>query len=507
MDLNLAMRYVMVQSQKEASGNSVKAEHLFLGLLTLSKKNALDLASDAQMQSRITSDMQGVKNLFESRRIPIDETGEKLRFLLNADPSQAETEASNLLLQAMDTCKQQGITEVTASVVLEQILKSPTTLIGKVLASPADVKQQGNQTIYDPKEEPKKAETVIQKPEPKPAPKPEPKPAPKQEPKPSPPPKPAPNEPIIFELPKPEDVKNQQQNPQKPQKPYHAPKEKKYTRISGIKIRGGVFWAFTKYLFWVTLIPFAILALMEYQWHLVTVPSSNKFLFGLPYSITFMWFFLVIYGVISLIGRRLQAFAEFLYFLTNLGLWYVVINLNLYVNHKEVFTKWELVSAWFMVLFFLFYSLYRLNYYKNASTGNSQSLNSSMLRISGTPAFIFFIYLLRMLIIPILVWSIISIFNLSVNSFWKAFFYIYGFFCAWDIIRMAIQCNALRRYKDVVNDFWFLQHIFLFLPELGLFLMWYFGWFPMRSWVIWVYCIYGLFWLSITGSLLMNKGK
>jgi ATP-dependent Clp protease ATP-binding subunit ClpA len=184
MDLNLAMRYVMVQAQREAAGNSVKADHLFLGLLTLGKKNASDITPDAQVQSRISGDMQNVKNLFETHHISMDDTGEKLRFLLNVDPSQAETDASNLLLQAMDTCKQQGKTEVAASVVLELILKSPTTLIGKVLASPPVDKPQGIQKIFQiTGESPKKAETVFQKnesvmPEPKPIPEPKPKPEP-----------------------------------------------------------------------------------------------------------------------------------------------------------------------------------------------------------------------------------------------------------------------------------------------------------------------------------------
>jgi hypothetical protein len=36
------------------------------------------------------------------------------------------------------------------------------------------------------------------------------------------------------------------------------------------------------------------------------------------------------------------------------------------------------------------------------------------------------------------------------------------------------------------------------LPGLALYLHWLFQWFPMRTWVIVLYGIYGLFWLILS---------
>lgn len=510
MDLNLAMRYVMVQAKKEVAGNSVRADHLFLGILMLSKKNASNLTPDVHLQSRIETDLRAVKGLLEKKHIQVEDVSEKLRFLLNNNPHQAGMDSSDLLLRAMDICKQRGKMEVTAAIMLELILNSPTALVGKALALSSGNSLPGDETAFQMTGASQNDETVLPergkfKPEQKPKPKPEPEADDD-------------NEVIFFDIPKPDDeVRPAPQKPPVPRKPQQSPKEKRRTRINGYNLSGGVVWAAIKYFFWSLAVPVAILMIMEYKWHLLSDPPSNKFLMGLPYSVMLVCAFLVLYGIVSLIKHRFQAFATFLYFPVNITLLCMAMAVNMWVQKKEALTTLDLVCVWICVFGLLIFSLSKLYQLKNVSSGKSHQMNSMMLRLGGTPSIIFFTYLLRLMFIPLLACGIVSIFHLSVNTTWKAIFSIYGFILAWDVIRMIFQCNMLRfskqsswnkeRKKYQTWNFLLVQHQLMFLPELGLLLMWYFNWFPMKTWVIWVYCIYGLIWLSASGLTLLSKEK
>ena len=60
--------------------------------------------------------------------------------------------------------------------------------------------------------------------------------------------------------------------------------------------------------------------------------------------------------------------------------------------------------------------------------------------------------------------------------------------------------------SNKVRHFCYKQCQYLFLPLVGLLLMWYFDWLPMKPWVIWAYCIYGVFiWLFRTARLLLRR--
>ena len=256
---------------------------------------------------------------------------------------------------------------------------------------------------------------------------------------------------------------------------------------------------------------------MEYQWQVISVTPSNRYAAAIPYIIFLFMGLLFAYGIVSLIKRRFQAFAEFLYFVVNALFLMSCMVINMHLYQKEELSVLDKIALWVVVFFVLYYAIHRLRLLKNVLSGNSFQMNSAMLRLGGTPSIIFFTYLLRSFILPLLACSIVSIFNLSVSPAWNAVFSIYGFIWVWDVIRMMFQCNSLRfnkqpyskkeRRKKWINSFCLTQHSMLFLPEFGLFLMWYFDWFPMKKWLIWLFCIYGLIWLMSTGISLIIKEK
>jgi hypothetical protein len=125
--------------------------------------------------------------------------------------------------------------------------------------------------------------------------------------------------------------------------------------------------------------------------------------------------------------------------------------------------------------------------------------------VEGTPGMIFFRFLTKELIFPLVVFAVFWIFRIGVPAWAKNVFHIYAFFWVWNVIMIMWNCLALR-YKNsrrrhrgqVLVRFLGSQHIFLLLPGLTLYLHWLFQWFPIHTWVIVLFCIYGLFWLIMS---------
>jgi hypothetical protein len=320
------------------------------------------------------------------------------------------------------------------------------------------------------------------------------------------------NKPVFFDIPK---AGAGHQKVQSPQNPFKPQKIKRSTKINGFTLNGGVVWTAIKYFFWSIAITATILILMEYQWNLLSDTPSSKIISKLPLMVLLTGMIFITYGIVSLVRRRFKAFAEFLLFLVNIALLCFVIKSRMMVENVEILSTLDRVSYCIIAFCALFLSFFRLSVLKNVSTRESYQMNSAMLRLGGTPSVIFFTYLLRTMTLPLIVASVIWVFGLSISPTWKAVFSIYGAILAWDVIRMMVYCNLIRYKKDSFLSeerkkyyswsFWLLHIYLLFLPGLGLFLMWYFDWLPMKTWLIWVYVIYGLFWLWMAGGLLLAK--
>jgi len=143
--------------------------------------------------------------------------------------------------------------------------------------------------------------------------------------------------------------------------------------------------------------------------------------------------------------------------------------------------------------------------------GSSIRMNSELSGSKGAPAPVAFSCGLCLLFFPLLIFGIFSLFGLVVNVIWKAVFSIFGLLWAWGLVFIAFRMNMLRfdnntRPYQVLN-FWCKQWFLLFIPALGLFVMWFFDWFPMKTWAIWLFGIYGLYWLIETVKILFPRKR
>ncbi|MDR1601559.1 MAG: hypothetical protein LBS42_03925 [Tannerella sp.] len=304
-------------------------------------------------------------------------------------------------------------------------------------------------------------------------------------------------------------VFEQKASGQKPPAPKPAgkrqPAPKRRTTINGLTFRGGTAWAAVKYFFWTTIIPVALFALLEYRWHVVSDPAAvGKFVRSLPYSLVMFWFFCTSYGIASLVKRRMPAFGVFITFLANMWLFYIYKNTYMIVQEKTALSLLDSISFWVLAFGILFYAMFKIQQLKAMNPGGH--LASTMFRLNGSPGVMYWTYFFRSLLLPLIAVCIIDLGNLSVNSVWHAIFSIYGFFWAYDNIRMMLLCNTRRLNRSKMSRFWHSQHLILFLPELALFLIWYFDWLPMPRWVSGTLIVYGFFWLlSALGMLTMKE--
>ena len=330
-----------------------------------------------------------------------------------------------------------------------------------------------------------------------------------------------PEEPVFFDIPKPGAARQKGQPPQyQPNDPFlqRADKPGKqvvHTKINRITFRGGMLWAAVRYFFWGLLIPSAMLIFMEYQWSLLSEPPANKFVMALPYVVILLTMLFLGDGIISIIANRFTAFAVFLDFFIKAGVVALFFRFGMIVFRLETLPTSARVWACILVLYVLIVRLRHTAKFKNA--GGSQ-MNSVMLRLKGAPGMIFFAYLLRSMVIPLLAASIVWIFGLSINPAWRAIFYIYGFLWAYEAVRVTLKCLEMKLCSSEANTpLWivriilllYMEVMLLFLPIFGWFLMWYFHWLPMPTWTIWLYSIYGFFvlWyhLGFLSSMLRNK--
>jgi hypothetical protein len=396
MDLSTAMRFCITQAQKEAAGNEVKTEHLFLGLLEL----------DRPQQQRLPEDeVRAVKKILAKYGVHSGRDGDKLRELLRTERQSAEGDIPSLLADVIVVCQQQGKAEVSAASMLELILQSPTALIRRAV--------------------------------------------------------------------------------------------RRRTKIYGITFRGGPLWAAIQYFFIALLIPLGLLAFIEFQWQAMSSPQvTGTLLVILPWLILCWGAWFSCFGIVSLVRMRYRALACFLSFVSCVALVALAVRASLIVPDYETVTMPTRIFACVFTLGALIVSLLQLS---QISSSRSEVLNTSVLKLHGTPGVLFFSYLLRIMILPIIVAGIFWIFSLPVNSVWKAIFSIYGFLLLYEAVYTTLKCLKIKfilymprssHRAAFVVIFLQLQCRLWFLPLAGWFLMWYFGWFPMAAWLHWMYGIY-----------------
>ncbi|MEG3067041.1 MAG: AAA family ATPase [Syntrophaceticus schinkii] len=154
MELNTAMRFVMVRAQAEAvaaKNSAIRIEHIFLGLLKLSELTANDFAPASRHKEQIGADIRAVRAQLSEQGIDSSRMRSQLRNLLHTkELSGGNAELEEMLATAGKMAARRKDEDITAAVVLAAILDHPTPLMlevypGSQEAGRQENKQKGNQ--------------------------------------------------------------------------------------------------------------------------------------------------------------------------------------------------------------------------------------------------------------------------------------------------------------------------------------------------------------------------
>ena len=284
----------------------------------------------------------------------------------------------------------------------------------------------------------------------------------------------------------------------------NRPKEpniKRRTKLGIFTYRGGTVAAFLQYFLFGILIPFAVLFTLEYFTGIVT--AATPFAAFLVNAFIVLWMFYLARGVNKLMGLIGKALGHFLDLVSDclllLGLSQAAM-LAYALPETPVWMR-AVVCAGSLLILLIGAALYQYL----TDQGDVTKTKIMFQNVEGTPGMIFFRFLTRELIFPLAVFSAFWIFRIPVPPWAERVFYLYTFLWVWNVIMILWNCIALRHKSSrrrhrgqVLVRFLGVQHIFLLLPGLALYLHWLFQWFPMRTWVIVLYGVYGFFWLMMS---------
>ena len=283
-------------------------------------------------------------------------------------------------------------------------------------------------------------------------------------------------------------------------------KIKRRTKLGPFTYRGGTTAAFIQYFLFGALVPLAALFALEYFTGAITA-AATPFSGFLVYAFIVLWIFYLIRGVNKLLGLIGKAFGHFLDIASDCLL---LLGLSEAAKLAYAFTE---TPVWMRVVLcvgsLLILLIGAALYQHLTDQGDVAKTKIMFQNAEGTPGMIFFRFLTKELIFPLVLFAVFWIFRIGVPPWAEKVFCLYAFFWVWNIIMTMWNCLALR-YKnshrrhrgEVLVRFLGAQHIFLLLPGLALYLHWLFQWFPMRTWAIVLYGIYGLLWMIMSISTL-----
>ncbi len=149
MDLNTAMRYVMMRAQAEAASNGTGLfpEHLFLGLLKLAEVTADEVAPASRHKLEMNEDIRQVASQLKSAGIDTGAARQKLRRILRSEQLTGSGEAAIADLLTKAEALGDG-SVITAHHFLQVMIKTPTAILAAILPA-----QQQSQPVNEPKQE------------------------------------------------------------------------------------------------------------------------------------------------------------------------------------------------------------------------------------------------------------------------------------------------------------------------------------------------------------------
>ncbi len=455
-------------------------EHVFFGLLAMARY--LDPPCN---KPEYTEEGKAVRAVLAPKVRSIESASWQLRKYAK-DPKAGYVDASAVIGRAAEMAENAG-SDLTAAILAKAVLESPTPAILAVCG------------VLDPEYAREDAKYQTSKPvNVKPIPEPEKQPAqtPKED-----------NGPTASQfgalLALLAALENEQHNTLKQgAHRQNEPKVKRRTKLGLFTYRGGTVAAFLQYFLFGILVPLAALFALEYFTGAVSA-AATPFVGFLVNAFIVLWVFYLARGANKLAGLISKALGHFLDLISD-----CLLLLGLAEAAKLAYALPE-TPAWMRVVMCvgsLLTLLVGAALYRHLTDqGDAAKTKIMFQNVEGTPGMIFFRFLTKELIFPLVVFAVFWIFRIGVPPWAEKVFSLYAFFWVWYVIMILWNCLALR-YKSsrrrhrgqVPVRFLGSQHIFLLLPGFILYLHWLFQLFPMRTWVIVLYGIYGLLWLVMS---------
>jgi len=280
------------------------------------------------------------------------------------------------------------------------------------------------------------------------------------------------------------------------------PKMKRRTKIGIFTYRGGVVSAAVQYFLLGIIVPFAALLALDVWTGAVTAPGSPLIRLLTGAFIVF-WVFYLIRGINRLISLSSMALGHFLGIVSNCAMVSGFTAVAAIAYELADIPAWLRAVSCICALIMISIGGFMYRYLKDQ--GGAHKTKIMFQNVEGTAGMIFFRFLTNQLILPFAVFSIFWIFNIPVPAWLEKTFYILCFFWTWNIFFTMWNCIALRhknsgrrRRGQLFVRFMGAQHVLLLLPGFALYLHWLFDWFPLATWVIVLYGIYGFVWLILS---------
>ena len=137
MEMNTAMRFVMMRAAAEAAAartKNVGVEHVLCGLLKLAEMSAETLAPTSRHKVQIDEDIENIREWFAAHSVQTGKARATLRKMLLIEPPDVGAAAKMVpVITAADAlAKKDGEGKITAFAVLQAIFNAPTPMIKAV---------------------------------------------------------------------------------------------------------------------------------------------------------------------------------------------------------------------------------------------------------------------------------------------------------------------------------------------------------------------------------------
>lgn len=283
-----------------------------------------------------------------------------------------------------------------------------------------------------------------------------------------------------------------------------APGVKRRTKLGLFTYRGGPVSAAIQYFLFGVAVPFAALWVLERFTGAVTA-APVPFVGLVVNAFIVLWMFYLVRGVNALLGLIGKAFGHFLDLISDCLLLFGLFEAAKLAYGIPETPLWMrgIIGIGSLLVLLIGAALYP----HLSDQGETTKTKIMFQNMEGTPGMIFFRFLTREMIFPFALFSVFWIFSIRVPLWLEKTLYIYGFLWVWNIVFNMWGCIALRdkaskrrRRGRVLVRFLGSVHTLLLLPGIVFYLHWLFHWFPMRTWVVVLMCVYGVLFLILSAA-------